>query len=323
VFPPIRLREALNLGGLSIRELASRTWFKILDNEIMTRAAAVSFYAMMALVPFLVLVLTITIDLLPDLRGPSGTTIGFANMTVGELRQVMERLFPPEASRVIENQITRIQKEPQGGLISMSLAVTLWLASSLFVAIIDAMNRIYGVPETRAFWKLRLTAMAMTVVQAAILIGSLLAIVAWPEFVTWIGLSAPAAVLATVVQWFVVSSIVLLSFALSFYVAPDADQSWEWITPGSLLGSFAFLLASLGFRLYVQNLANYDRTYGSLGGVMVLMFWFWISSMVLLSAAQMNKLIEDASPLGKGIGQKKDVPPAPDFAAMEPEPAAP
>ena len=123
------------------------------------------------------------------------------------------------------------------------------------------------------------------------------------------------------VQWFVVLSIVLLSFALSFYVAPDADQRWEWITPGSLVGSFAFLLASLGFRLYVQNLANYDRTYGSLGGVMVLMVWFWISSMVLLSAAQMNKLIEDASPLGKGIGQKKDIPPAPDFAAMEPEPA--
>ena len=88
MFPPIRLREALSLGGLSVRELAIRTWLKILENEIMTRAAAVSFYAMMALVPFLGLVLTITIELLPDLRGPSGTTIGFANMTVGELRQI-------------------------------------------------------------------------------------------------------------------------------------------------------------------------------------------------------------------------------------------
>ena len=194
MFPPIRLREALTLGGLSIRELASRTWSKILENEIMTRAAAVSFYAMMALVPFLGLVLTITIELLPDLRGPSGTTIGFANMTVGELRQIMDRLFPPEASGVIENQITRIQKQPQAGFISASLAVTLWLASSLFVAIIDAMNRIYGVTETRPFWKLRLTAMVMTVVQAIILVGALVAVVAWPEVVTWIGLSTPAAV---------------------------------------------------------------------------------------------------------------------------------
>ena len=92
---------------------------------------------------------------------------------------------------MIENQITRIQKQPQAGFISVSLAVTLWLASSLFVAIIDAMNRIYGVTETRPFWKLRLTAMVMTVVQAAILVGSLLAVVVWPELVTWIGLSAP------------------------------------------------------------------------------------------------------------------------------------
>jgi membrane protein len=322
VFPPIRLREALSLGGLNVRELAVRTWASVLENEIMTRAAAVSFYAMMALVPFLAIVLTLMIELLPDLRGPSGTTIGFANMTVGELRQTMERLFPPEASRVIESQITWIQKQPHAGLISLSLAVTLWLASSLFVAIIDAMNRIYGVDDTRPFWRLRLTAMAMTVVQAVILVGSLLAVVAWPELMMWIGLSPPAAVLATVVQWFVVLGIVLLSFALSFYIGPDAEQHWEWITPGSLVGSFVFLLTSLGFRLYVLNLANYESTYGSLGGVMVLMFWFWISSMVLLTAAQMNKLIEDASPLGKGIGQKKDVPPAPDFSAMTPEPAA-
>ena len=111
----------------------------------------------------------------------------------------------------------------------------------------------------------------------------------------------------------------LLSFALCFYVGPDADQHWEWITPGSLAGSIAFLLTSLGFRLYVHNVANYDRTYGSLGGVMVLLFWFWITSLVLLTAAQINKLIEDASPLGKPIGQKRDAPPAPDFEAMKPE----
>lgn len=323
MFPPIRLREALRLGGLSIRELALRTWTKIYENEIMTRASAVSFYAMLALVPFLVLVLTIAVNLLPDLRGPSGATVGFGNMTVGELRRTLQDFFPPEAYRVVEGQITRIQKQSSAGPISVSLAVTLWLASSLFVAIIDAMNRIYGVAETRSFWKLRLLAMAMTILQAIILVGSLLAIVAWPEFVTWIGLSRPAAALAILVQWLVVVLMVLLSFALSFYVGPDADQRWEWITPGSLAGTLAFLLVSYGFRLYVQHFANYDRTYGSLGGVMVLLFWFWISSLVLLTAAQINKLIEDASPLGKDIGQKKDPEPSPDYNSMKPEPASP
>src|SRR4051794_1121885 len=322
VFLPIRLREALNLGGMSPRELLTRTWKKIRENEIMTRAAAVSFYAMLALVPFLALILTIAVDLLPDLRGPSGTTLGFGNMTVGELLDTLKRLLPAEAYDLFVKQIAELQEQPKVGLISFSLAVTIWLASSLFVAVIDAMNRIYGVIETRPFWKIRLTAIVMTIIQAAILIGSLLAIVAWPEFVAWVGLSRPAALLALSVQWLVVLVMVLLSFALSFYVGPDADQSWEWITPGSLLGTLAFLLVSFGFRLYVQNFANYDKTYGSLGGVMVVLFWFWISSLVLLTAAQVNKLIEDASPLGKRSGQKVETPPTPDFEAMKPEPAS-
>lgn len=322
MFPPLRLRSALSLGGLSPRELITRTGKKILENEIMTRAAAVAFYAMLALVPFLVLILTIAIDLLPDLMGPSGATIGFGNLTIGELRQTLRQLVPTEASAVIEEQIARIQKQPKAGLISVSLAVTLWLASSLFLAIIDAMNRIHRVTETRPFWKLRLTAIVMTILQAMILVGSLLAIVIWPEVVQAIGLSRPAAYLAMAIQWLVVVLMVLLSFALSCYVGPDADQSWEWITPGSFVGTLAFLLVSFGFRVYVKNFGNYDKAYGSLGGVMVLLFWFWISSLVLLTSAQVNKTIEDASPLGTKIGQKQGPAPAPDFDAMKPEPAS-
>jgi membrane protein len=293
----------------------------VIDNEVMTRAAAVSFYAMMALVPFLAVLLTFTIELLPDIHGPSDARISFGNVTVGELRETLKGFFPPAAYGVIENQITRIQRQPPTGLISMSLAVTLWLASSLFVSIIDAMDRIYGVTESRSFLRLRLTAMVMTIVQASILISSLVAIVAWPEIARAMGLSAPAAAVSTVIQWAAVVIMVMLSFALSFYVGPDADQRWEWITPGSLMGTAAFLVISVGFRVYVQRFGSYDRTYGSLGGVMVLMFWFWLSSLVLLTAAQMNKLIEDASPLGKGFGQRKEIPVAPDFAAMKPEPA--
>src|SRR5439155_13048567 len=102
-----------------------------------------------------------------------------------------------------------------------------------------------------------------------------------------------AAYLATLAQWVVIFVMVLSSFALAFYVGPDAEQRWEWITPGSLVGAPLFLLASWGFRVYVQNFANYDKTYGSLGGVMVLMFWFWISSLILLASAEINKVIEN------------------------------
>lgn len=323
MFPPLRLREALSLGGLSVRELLVRTWVKINEHEIMTRAAAVSFYAMLALVPFLALILTFTAWVLPDLSGLTGRTTGIGSLTTDQLRSTLRSFLPAEAYQVFADQIARLQAQsrPPLGLLIGSTAVTVWLASSVFVAIIDAMNRIHGVTETRSFLRIRLTAIAMTFIEAAILVGALLVIVTWPYVTRWLGLSQSAAALATVVQWAVVSVMVLLSFALTFYIAPDADQKWEWITPGSLIGTVVFLAACLGFRLYVQHFANYDKTYGSLGGVMVLLFWFWISSLVLLSAAQMNFVIEDASPLGKSYGQKSDQTDPPDLKSIAPEPA--
>lgn len=319
-FPPVRLREALRFGGLSIRELALRTWRKGNENEIMTRAAAVSFYAMLALVPLLGMVVTLAVQLLPDVTDRTGHTHGIGNLTVEELESTLRTLFPRQAYLVIEDEIARLQHEPPVGLLSVGLLITIWLASSLFVAVMDAMNRIYGVNETRSFVKIRLTAIAMTIVQAAILIVVLVVIIAWPELVAWMGMGRFAVVMATFAQWAGLTFTVLLSFALTFYIAPDADQRWEWITPGSLVGTAFFLGVSALFRIYVQHFAHYERTYGSLGGVMILLFWFWISTLVLLGAGQVNKIIEDASPLGKTYGQKVDPGIAPDFEAMKPTP---
>ena len=319
MFLPLRLREALTLGGLTIRELAVRTWRKINDNEIMTRASAVSFYAMLAVVPFLALFLTLAVQLLPDLTGSKGDR-GVGNLTVTQLESTVKELVPREAYELVIDQIARIQKQPPVGLLSIGLIISLWTASSLFLAIIDSMNRIHGVIETRSLVKLRLVAILMTVIQATILVGSLLAIVAWPLVVRWMGLTESAAWVAAGVRWVVVFVMLLMSFALTFYVGPDAKQRWEYITPGSLLGVAAFLLASLGFRYYVQRFASYDKTYGPLGGVLVLLFWFWITSLVLLTAAQMNQIIEENSTTGRQRGQKTVIPAAPDLSHAEPVP---
>jgi len=305
------------------RELAVKTWRAMDDHEIQTRAAAVSFYAMLAMVPFIGLVLTLSVQLLPDLTGASARAKGLGDKAVEQFTATLDRTLPPEAADEIKDEIVNIQKNPPVTLISIGLAVTIWLASSLFVAVIDAMNRIYGVKERRGFIKLRLIAIFMTIVQAAILIGSLLAIVGSNLLLNHLGLGGSASSLATMALYFTVLVMVLLSFALTFYVAPDADQSWEWITPGSVVGSILFLGSTLLFRIYVHNFANYDKTYGPLGGVMVLLFWFWISSLILLGAAQVNKLIEEASPLGKNYGQRFNHAEAPDFEAMKAEPANP
>ena len=314
-----RLRHALSLGGLSPRELAIRTYHAVEKNEIQTRAAGVAFYAMLALVPFIGLILFFSIQLVPDLTGRSNAGQAIGDRTVGQFEALLGQILPREATSEITDQISRLQEQPPVGFLSFGLMVTLWLASSMFVAIIDATNRIYGVRDRRSWIKLRLIAIAMTVIQAGILICALLSVVAWSSLLARLQLGSSAATFATAAQYLAVYCMVLVSFALTFYVAPDADQKWEWITPGSFVGAGLFLVATVGFRVYVQNFANYNKTYGLLGGVMVLLFWFWISALVLLGAAQVNKLIEEASPLGKNTGQRTDATVPPDFAAMEPQ----
>lgn len=326
MFPPLRLRSALSFGGLTVRELLVRTWSEMSKHEIMTRAAAVSFYAMLAMVPFLAMTLTVAVQQLPDVTGGlSGRVRGVGNMTVTQLEATVKTLFPAEVQSMVFDQIARIQKQPPVGLLSLGVVVSLWLSSSLFLATIDAMNRVYGVVETRSLVKLRLVAAGMTIVQAIILMGSLVLIVAWPQILKALGFDpqGTAAILVTLAKVVVIYLMVLTSFALTFYVAPDAQQDWEWITPGSLIGAALFLAFCFLFRVYVQNFANYDKTYGSLGGVMVILFWFWVVSVLLLGAGEMNRVIESASPLGKAEGQKVDATLAPDFKAMPPEPKPP
>ncbi len=303
---PLRLREALSLGGLTVRELLARTWRTMNEHEVMTRASAVAFYAMLAAVPFLGIVLLLIVQLLPDLSRHVGGD-GMGDQTLRQLEATLGELFPQDITEIVKDQIVRIQKEPPVGLLSVGVLILLWSVSTLYTAVIDALNRIAGVKDRRSYLKIRLVATLMSIVEATILVGSLVAIVAWSWILRKLGLSTtPAQVLATVALWIGLFVMVLVSFAVTFYVGPDADQRWEWITPGSLFGTVGFLAGSLAFRYYIEKFTNYDKLYGSLGGVMVLMFWFWISCLVLLVAAQMNQVIEDASPLGRRYGQRTE-----------------
>jgi membrane protein len=146
----------------------------------------------------------------------------------------------------------------------------------------------------------------MTLSQAAILIAAVVTIVAWPQIVDRLNLSQATVILATTIHWTTVFFTVLLSFALALYVAPDAEQQWEWITPGSLLGTVVLLAFCVVFRIYTQSWANYSATYGSLAGIIILLSWLWLSAIVLLTAAELNKVIRDASPLGKPVGRKHE-----------------
>ena len=282
---------ALRLRGLSVHATAERTWNRINEHAILTRAAAVSFYAIAALVPFMALVIALCAHWLPGIERELG---GEPTLDpLGPLRELM----PADAASFLTRELGRLGSERPRGFVSFGLVALLWLSSSVFVEIIDAMNVISGAKETRPFWKRRLLAMVMTVSQAVILIAGVVSIVAWPQILHWLGLSQPASILATALHGITVFFTVLFSFALVLYVAPDSHRPWEWITPGSLLGTLVLMGVSLLFRIYTQNWGHYSATYGSFAGIILLMSWLWICSIVLLVSAELNQVVEDASPL--------------------------
>jgi membrane protein len=276
-----------------VSNLAKLTWEQVFQHEVMTRASAIAFSSMMAAVPLLVLAGFICVHLLPDLTG-SGVR-GIGNLTAEQLHASLRAFFPDMVYQVVAQELAHMQSHPPAAVLSFTVPLAVWTSSSAFADIIDAINRIYGVTETRSFLRRRITAIVMALVQSVILFACITVVLVWPHFVEWLNLSSTHSLLITCIKWVALFSVLLGSYALTFWVGPDAPQRHQWVTPGAAFGAIVFLLASWLFRFYIQNWANYDAWYGSLGGVMAVMFWFWIISMVLLVAAQMNRLVADGA----------------------------
>jgi membrane protein len=194
------------------------------------------------------------------------------------------------------------------GLLSLGLLGAIWSSSSAMVAVVSAMNRAYDIDEGRPWWQVRLTAVLLTISLAVFVVVSFTLVVAGPEIAEGLarrfGLGDAFVWTWTIIQWPVVFVLVGLGIAFIYYFAPDADQDWVFITPGSFVATLLWVLGSIGFRLYVVNFTNYQETYGVIGGIIVLLLWFYLSGFVIVVGAEINAEIEHASPWGKAPGEK-------------------
>ncbi|MFL5245839.1 MAG: YihY/virulence factor BrkB family protein [Gemmataceae bacterium] len=286
----IRLREAWNFGGLSLKELAIRTYRQIETHETLDRAAIIAFYAMTSLAPFLSFLLAISL----------GLESGFAAQLIAFARQFL----PPEALTIVVDQIQKIQTTSPVGVLSFSFVVLLWSSSGISISMIDSTNAAYQVRDSRPFWRRRLLASALTLVEAILMIAAVTIVIIWPHLLRWLGLDSVATAAATVIQWIIVVIALLLIFAMTYYFAPDVKQEWEWITPGSALGVLVLIVSSLGLRLYFLYAAHSAETYGALAGVVLMMLWLYVAALALLVGAEINSVIEHAAPHGKAPGDK-------------------
>jgi membrane protein len=176
-------------------------------------------------------------------------------------------------------------------------------------AIISTLNQAYDIQEGRPWWRTKATAVGLTIALAVFIVISMALVLAGPTLGVKVAVElglGPAFLFAwSVLQWPLVFCLVTLGIAVIYYYAPDAEQEWIWITPGSVLATALWLLVSLGFKFYVTHFASYNATYGAIGGVIVLMLWFYLSSLAVLVGAELNAEIEHASPYGKDPGEKE------------------
>ena len=227
-------------------------------------------------------------------------------ITADDAQRIVQQLgevAPGPATQILGERIQQLGGQQNVALLGLGALFAIWSASGGVMALIGALNRCYDVKEGRPFWKVRGIAILMTIVAGVLALVAALVAVATAPLADWIG--GPA---GTAIGWLrlpVAGLVMMFLWALLYYVLPDVEQSFRFITPGSVLGVVLWVIASWGFSMYVSHFGSYDKTYGSLGGVIVLLLWMWISSLVLLLGAETNALIEHRSPDGKRQGAKR------------------
>jgi membrane protein len=273
------------LGGLSVRGLATRVYRRSWHDEILDRAAELSYYFAFALLPTL-LFLTALLGLLPvpDL--------------MSQLIGYVERVLPGDAASLIKKTLAEAVRGASGGLVSVSALVALVGASSGMLSIMKALNAAYGITDQRTWWEKRLIAVALTLVFSLFTLTALLLVVfgvrlgeAIGDFV---GLGPLFTLTWKLAQIPVVILLVLTGVTLVYYLAPSMDRIWSWVTPGSAFAVVSWLLMSLGLRFYVGYFDYYNATYGSIGGLILLMLWLYWSGVALLVGAEIDSAIEQA-----------------------------
>jgi membrane protein len=227
---------------------------------------------------------------------------------VDDMFAMLGGFVPSEALTIITDQIRKISEGQEGGLLTIGMLMALWSSSAAMTSVIDTLNSAYDIEEGRPWWKVRLTAIVLTIGVALFIMVSFALILVGPraaEFIASRTVLGSAFVWTwTILQWPLVFILASAGIAIVYYYAPDAEQDWVWLTPGSVAATTLWLIASLGFKYYVANMGNYTEAYGAIGGVMVLMLWFYLSGLVLLLGAEMNAVIEHSSPYGKEPGEK-------------------
>ncbi|WP_070412587.1 YihY/virulence factor BrkB family protein [Pseudomonas lundensis] len=282
------------LNGLPLGKVLIRTVKEFIDDEMSTYASALAYQMLFSLFPFILFLIAL---------------IGFLHLPdfFSWLRLQSELVLPPQALEQVNPVIDQLQQS-KGGLLSVGIVIALWTASAGVRLMMSAMNAAYDVVEGRPIWKRLPLSIFYTIGLAGMLLAAAALMVLGPQVMSWlagqVGLEAFVVTLWTILRWPVIVLLMMVAVAVMYYVMPDVEQKFRFITPGSVLAVVVWIAASLGFAFYVKTFADYNAMYGSIGAIIVLLLYCYISAAVLLLGAEMNAVIEHMSAEGKDPGEK-------------------
>jgi membrane protein len=276
----------------SVKELGLRVINEIQRGDDLGRAAQLAYYFLFALFPFF-LFLTTLLGYLP-----------IPNL-LDRIMELLAQMLPGEALQLVQDNVRDLVTGQRGGLLSFGFLAALWTSSSAITAIIDSLNRAYDVEEGRPFRKVRAIAIMLTIGLSIFIIVSIVLLTIGGWIADRVGLGRVFEAAWTILRWPVIVFLMIFALAVLYYFAPDVEQKWKWITPGSAFAVIGWIVASLGFSFYVNNFGSYNATYGSIGTVIVLLTWMYLSGFLILMGGEINAEIEHAAKDGKDPGEKR------------------
>ena len=298
-----QVQSIWHLGGLSAVQLGKRVWAEIDHDNVFSRASELAYNFLFAVFPLLLFLL-----------GLLGIFASQAPALKQELISAFARVLPGDAYTLISKTLDEVVKSSGGGKMTLGIALGLWSAMGGTTTMMSLLNEAYHVRESRSWIKFRAIALGLTAATSALVIAALVIVLFGGHIVASIaqhvGLGNTALLAWRVLQWPAALSFMISAFSLIYFYGPDIkEQHWYWITPGSIVGVLLWLVSSFGFRIYLHFFNSYSKSYGSLGAVMILLIWFYVTGFAFMIGGVINAQIEHAAakrghPEAKAPGEK-------------------
>lgn len=264
----------------SKKSLLMSLYTRFTNDEIPRLSAELAYFFLLSLFPFLIFLITL---------------LAYLPLSQNDVLMVITQYAPGESTMLIESTLNQILSNQRGGLLSFGIIGTIWSASNGINAIVRAFNRAYDVEESRSFFVARGMSILLTIAMVFVILIALLL----PVFGKHIGLiisatygfSAEFLSIWNTIRWLVSGLILFTVFTALYFVAPNKKLRIKYVLPGALFSTLGWITVSLIFSFYVSSFGNYSATYGSLGGIIILMIWFYFSGMIIVLGGEINALL--------------------------------